>query len=95
MFPSHDHDGLPNIGSGAYNFSTAVNHTAKVVSEYKKDNIGLLSYFIHDTWDRTENAEETFRIMYGKNAQYIDVNNVSLVANTINNLLLSNIIKVF
>ncbi len=75
-------------------FSTAINHTAKVVNEYKKDNIGLLSYFIHDTWDKTQKAEATFKTMYGKSAKYIDINNVSLVANTINNLLLSNTIKV-
>jgi len=88
-------DGLPNISSASYNFSTAINHTAKVVSEYKKDNIGLLSYFIHDTWDKTQKAEGTFKTMYGKNAKYIDINNVSLVANTINNLLLSNTVKVY
>ena len=88
-------DGLPNISSASYNFSTAINHTAKVVNEYKKDNIGLLSYFIHDTWDKTQKSEETFKTMYGKNARYIDINNVSLVADSINNLLLSNTIKVF
>jgi hypothetical protein len=88
-------DGLPNISSASYNFSTAINHTAKVVNEYKKDNIGLLSYFIHDTWDKTQKSEGTFKKMYGKNAKYIDINNVSLVADSINNLLLSNTIKVF
>ena len=88
-------DGLPNISSAAYNFSTAINHTAKVVKEYKKDNIGLLSYFIHDTWDKTQKAESTFKTMYGKSAKYIDIDNISSVANTINNLLLSNTIKVF
>ena len=88
-------DGLPNISSASYNFSTAINHTAKVVNEYKKDNIGLLSYFIHDTWDKTQKAEATFKTMYGKSAKYININNVSSVANTINNLLLSNTVKVF
>lgn len=88
-------DGLPNISSASYNFSTAINHTAKVVSEYKKDNIGLLSYFIHDTWDKTQKAEGTFKTMYGKSAKYIDINNMSLVAKSINSLLLSNTIKVF
>ena len=88
-------DGLPNISSAVYNFSTAINHTAKVVKEYKKDNIGILSYFIHDTWDKTQKAESTFKTMYGKSAKYIDIDNISSVANTINNLLLSNTIKVF
>ena len=31
----------------------------------------------------------------GKNAKYIDINNMSLVADSINKLLLSNTIKVF
>ena len=88
-------DGLPNISSASYNFSTAVNHTTKVVNEYKRDNIGVLSYFIHDTWDKTQKAEETFKKMYGKSAKYINISNMSLVANTINKLLLSNTIKVY
>ena len=86
-------DGLPNIHSARYNFSTAINHARSVVREYKKDNIGVLSYYIHDTWDQTQNAENTFKKIYGNTAKYIDVNNVSLVADTINKLLLSNTIK--
>ena len=87
-------DGLPNISSMAYNFNTAINHTAKVIREYKRDNVGVLSYYIHDTWDKANNAEDIFRKMYGKSAKYIDVGNMSLVADTINNLLLSSTIKV-
>ena len=88
-------DGLPNIHSTSYNFNTAINHTSKVIRQYKKDNIGVLSYYIHDVWDKTQKAEGTFAKMYGKNAKYIDVNNISLVGKTINNMLLSNTIKVF
>ena len=64
-------------------------------NEYKKNNIGLLSYFIHDTWDKTQKAEGTFKAMYGKSAKYINIDDMSLVANTINKLLLSNTIKVY
>jgi len=88
-------DGLPNIHSISYNFNTAINHTAKVIRQYKKDNIGVLSYYIHDVWDKTQKAEGAFTKMYGKGAKYIDVNNISLVGKTINNMLLSNTIKVF
>ena len=88
-------DGLPNISRADYNFSTAINHATKVIKEYQKDNVGVLSYFIHDTWDKTHKSKDIFSKIYGKTAQYIDVNNVSLVAKTINNLLLSNTIKVF
>jgi hypothetical protein len=88
-------DGLPNINSTAYNFNTSINHTAKVIRQYKRDNIGVLSYYIHDVWDKTQKSENTFGRMYGKDAKYIDVNNISLVGKTINNMLLSNTIKVF
>jgi hypothetical protein len=36
-----------------------------------------------------------FRKMYGKYAKHIDVDNISHVGKTINNMLLSNTIKVF
>ena len=87
-------DGLPNISSAAYNFSVAINHAARVIKEYKRDNVGVLSYYIHDTWDQTQKAEGTFKKIYGNTAKFIDINNMSLVANTINRLLLSNTIKV-
>ena len=42
-----------------------------------------------------QKGEDSFKKMYGKNAQFIDVENTSQVAKTINNLLLNNTIKVF
>ena len=88
-------DGLPNISSISYNFNTAINHASRVVKSYKQNGIGVLSYYIHDTWDQTQKAEDTFKRIYGRSAKYIDLNNMSLVADTINNLLLSNTVKVF
>jgi len=88
-------DGLPNISSISYNFNTAINHASRVVKSYRQNGIGVLSYYIHDTWDQTQKAEDTFKKMYGRSAKYIDLNNMSLVADTINNLLLSNTVKVF
>ena len=88
-------DGLPNISSAKYNFNTAVNHTKNVVNSYRNDNIGVLSYFISDTWDNSNSSKNSFKTMYGKSAQFIDVHNIQEVSKTINNLLLSNTIKVF
>jgi hypothetical protein len=88
-------DGLPNISSISYNFNTAINHASRVVKSYRQNGIGVLSYYIHDTWDQTQKAEDTFKKIYGRSAKYIDLNNMSLVADTINNLLLSNTVKVF
>ena len=87
-------DGMPNIGSVKYNFSTAINHTRHVIKSYKDSNIGVLSYFISDTWDNQGKSSDDFKKMYGKGAKFIDVTNVSSIAKTINNLLLSNTIKV-
>jgi len=89
-------DGLPNINHADYKFSTAVNHTAKVMRQYKKANIGILSYYVQSVWERTQSQDSkgAFYKMYGKDAQFIDIDNISLVAKTINDLLLSNTIKV-
>tara|TARA_R110000782_G_scaffold120342_1_gene211289 strand:+ start:1006 stop:2748 length:1743 start_codon:yes stop_codon:yes gene_type:complete len=87
-------DGLPNIGESAYNFTTAVDHTKKVVKKVRANKVGVLSYYIHDTWDKTNKSKETFTEMYGKGAKFIDVNNTSMIAKTINNLLLNNTLKV-
>ena len=88
-------DVLPNIGLNEYSYNAAIKHTAKVIKHYEKDNVGVLSYYIHDTWDKSQNSKDAFNMMYGKDAKYIDVDNISLVGKTINNMLLSNTIKVF
>lgn len=87
-------DGLPNINSPLYGLKTAVEHTKKVINNYTSKGIGVMSYYIKDTWDNN-NSKDTFEIMYGKNSQFIDVNDIHLVAKSINNLLLTNTIKFF
>jgi len=87
-------DGLPNINDN-YKSTTAINHTKKVVNSIKSDKVGVLSYYIHDTWDKTQKSKDSFIEMYGKDAKFIDVNNISMIAKSINNLLLRNTLKVF
>ena len=87
-------DGLPNINDMRYNFSTAINHTKKVINQCIKENIGVLSYYVEDTWDRKNESKNAFHTMYGKTAKFIDVDNVQAISKTINNLLLDNTIKV-
>ena len=77
-----------------YNFSTAINHTKKVINQCIKENIGVLSYYVEDTWDRKNESKNAFHTMYGKAARFIDVDNVQAISKTINNLLLDNTIKV-
>ena len=87
-------DGLPNIHNNSYNLTTAVNHTKKVIKGIRANKVGILSYYIHDTWDRSQKSKEAFTKMYGKDAKFIDVNNTSMIAKTINNLLLNSTLKV-
>ena len=85
-------DGLPNINN-VYKSTKAINHTKNVVKNIRANKVNVLSYYIHDTWDKTQKSKETFTKMYGKDAKFIDVNNISMIAKTINNLLLKSTLK--
>ena len=87
-------DGLPNIMDMRYNFSTAINHTKNVINQCVRDNIGVLSYYVEDTWDSKDTSRDAFKTMYGKSAKFIDVNSVQAISKTINDLLLSSTIAV-
>ena len=87
-------DGLPNINN-IYSSTKAINHTKKVVKSIKANKIGVVSYYIHDVWDKSQKSKESFIEMYGKDAKFIDVNNISMIAKSINSLLLKNTLKVF
>jgi len=90
-------DGLPNINNVKYTLTNALKHTSKVVKNIKSDGVGVLSYFVSDTFGNKykEEAKENFIKMYGKDAKFIDINNISVVGKTINKLLLKNTYKVF
>ena len=87
-------DGLPNINN-IYSSTKAINHTKKVVKSIKANKVGVVSYYIHDVWDKSQKSKESFIKMYGKDAKFIDVNNISMIAKSINSLLLKNTLKVF
>jgi hypothetical protein len=54
-----------------------------MVDEIRNMGVSVLSYFIGDTWDRGRSTE-TFKKMYGKDAEFIDVTNVMSVSKTMN-----------
>ena len=68
-------DGMPMFGNGDvdYHGDTALNHTAKMVKEIRNRGIKVLSYFVSDSdWDRDRDSK-SFKTMYGKDAEYIDI----------------------
>jgi hypothetical protein len=51
-----------------------------------KDEKAILSYFIQDEYN--ENASNNFKQMYGKDASFININNINEITKTLNQLLL-------
>ena len=83
-------DGMPNfyIKEHSYKQEDALIHTSRVVSKIKKKNIKVLSYYV--TNSQVKNIwKEDFKTMYGKDAKYIDVDNINQITQTLNKLFLS------
>jgi hypothetical protein len=67
----------------------AVEHTRSQVLEIKKLGYTVLSYFIEsDEVSLSEELKKDFRKMYGKDASFVDVNNVIKISNTMNAMFL-------
>lgn len=84
-------DGEPAFGMG-YVGATAAEHTKKQVNKIRELGVSVLSYFV--VCDNVTNARSgrnagLFRTMYGKDAQFIDVQNVVQIAHTLNKMFLS------
>ena len=48
-----------------------------------------MSYFIQDDNKYiNKEAENKFKLMYGKNAKFVDVNNINIITKTLNELFL-------
>lgn len=73
-----------------------VTHTKAQIDRIRRNEVEILSYFVDDgsvamMKDHGYDLEHDFRKMYGKNAKFIDVESVSDLARTINDLLLNRI----
>lgn len=79
-------DGMPMFGNGDvdYHGDVALNHTKKMVKEIRNRGIKVLSYFVSDSnWNR-DSESRSFKTMYGKDAEYIDITSVMSVSKTMN-----------
>ena len=79
-------DGMPMFGNGDvdYHGDVALNHTRKMVKEIRNRGIKVLSYFVADSsWGRDRDSK-SFKTMYGKDAEYIDITSVLSVSKTMN-----------
>ena len=69
-----------------YKDEKAILDTARVIKNIKKGGVSILSYFIQDEYN--EKASNNFKQMYGKDASFIDINNMNEITKTLNQLLL-------
>lgn len=78
-----------NISDGCPNGAGAIDYTASVVSDMKREGIGVLSYYVEQGGGVSSGARKVFTQMYGnKNSKFVDVENLNDVATTLNALLM-------
>ena len=85
-------DGMPMFGNNdiEYYYDGAIKHTKSQIDTMKRNGIKILSYFIGGAYSEEDGREsKDFKRMYGSDAQYVNVENVSAVARTINKKMLA------
>jgi hypothetical protein len=70
-----------------YTGYSACQHTRRQMQALRENDVKVLSYFISD-YSTSANAKENFRIMYGEDAVFVNVSNVTDVLRTLNKLFL-------
>ena len=78
-------DGMPMFSSSNFSYYNleAVNHTKSQVDNFRKMGIKVLSYFVGDSYDGDRNMTD-FKTMYGKDAEFINLKNVTQISKTMN-----------
>jgi len=77
-------DGWPGFDNKeiCYGGQYAVDHTADQVKKVRQSGVSVLSYFISDGYYGS--SKNQFEKMYGKDSEFIDVNNMTQLAKTLN-----------
>ena len=80
-------DGMPIYND--YKGEAAILDTARVIKNIKKGGVNILSYFIQsEHHNYKHDTENNFKKMYGKDASFIDINNINEITKSLNKLLL-------
>ena len=75
-------DGMP--GANGYNGQAARQHTRDQVKMMRKSGLHVLSYYVSDSDYKCESTMEAFKLMYGADARFVNVESVADIANTMN-----------
>ena len=79
-------DGMPMFSTNDFTYynDNAVSHTKKMINEMRTRGIKVLSYFIGDGDYRRDETMISFKKMYGKDSEFVDVTSVMSVSKTMN-----------
>jgi len=81
-------DGEPAFNPGYFG-EIAARHTRKQVSKMSENGVEVISYYLENDRMQSPVNSKLFKMMYGKDAQFIDVKNVVKIAHTLNSKFLS------
>jgi hypothetical protein len=81
-------DGEPAF-SNTYIGENAALHTSKQVKKIRDNGIQVISYYIEDAIYKNSANQKCFRIMYSKDANFIDVSNITQIAHSLNKKFLA------
>ena len=80
---------MPMFSSGDFSYYNheALSHTKTQVNEIRKMGVKVLSYYVGDSYDRNETMDD-FKKMYGTDAEFINLRNVTQISKTMNSKFL-------
>ena len=82
-------DGMPMFSNQNFNYynDVALDHTKTQVNEFRKMGIKVLSYFVGDSYG-SDGYMKDFKRMYGSDAEFINLKNVTQISKTMNSKFL-------
>jgi nitric oxide reductase activation protein len=86
-------DGEPGYSDQSiqYGGDYANRHTKAQVDKMRANGIKVLSYFVSDSDYGMDRSRARFQEMYGKNAEIIDINNLTQLSTSLNKLFVRNV----
>ena len=85
-------DGEPGYSDRnmSYGGEYAIQHTKTQINKMRKAGINVLAYFVHDNYV-SDRSKASFISMYGKDAEFIDIQNLTQLTKSLNNVFVRNV----
>jgi hypothetical protein len=77
-------DGEPYFQNGMYSGEVAAIHSLKQIEKLRNAGVYLTSYFIQNDGRREDRNKEVFKKIYGKDSNFINLENITEIAKTLN-----------